>query len=274
MAWKHWDERKFIAPLLKTGQVTSYHAGDDGDLELGVAPKFTILTTGRYSGTVNITVNGKTHATSNACVQDKNTGLMFHREVIQADIGPAGDGKLFWEQWTLGPKIDITFTAATKIIHSVAGDFDIGACCVGRKITISGAAQGGNNQDVTVAAITANDMTVNEVIVNEGAGASVSFASVDDLIWDLKDQANSGSGIAGYTDWRIPNRRELESIANIEYCFSAIDATVFPSTPSDYHWTTSTNPCSTNKAWVVHFHHGSITYYAKRTSKFYMRLVR
>jgi hypothetical protein len=261
------------ALLLKTGQVTSYHADDDGDLQLGIAPSYTVLTTGRYSGTVNITVNGKTHATSNACVQDKNTGLMWHREVIQSDIGPAANGKLFWDQWTLGPKIDISFTAATKVIHSIAGDFDTGACCVGRKITVSGAAQAGNNQVVTVAAITANDMTVNEVIVNEGAGASVSFASVDDLIWDLKDQANANS-LAGYTDWRIPNRKELASIVDLEQCNPCIDGTTFPSTPTTHHWTSSTNPCSTASAWYIYFYDGYTTYGVRQTLKYYVRLVR
>ena len=275
MGWKHWDEEKFIALLLKTGQVASYHAGDDGDLELGIAHSYTVLTTGRYSGTVNITVNGKTHATSNACVKDNNTGKMWHREVIQSDIGPAADGKLFWEQYTLGPKIDISFTAATKIINSVAGDFSITACCIGRKITILGAAQAGNNQVVTVVAITANNMTVNEVLVNEAAGASVSFASVDDLIWDLKDQANANS-LAGYTDWQIPNRKELESIVNIENTMPSINTTIFPSTPSSEHWTSSTPSGYVNYTWRVNFNHGIIDhgYKEKRKSKFYMRLVR
>ena len=274
MGWKHWDEGKFIALLIKTGQKTTYRPialDDDGALELGIAPDFIVLTTGRYSGTVNITVNGKTHATSNDCVQDKNTGLMWHREVIQFDLGPAGDGKFFWEQWTLGPKIDISFTAATKVIHSVAGDFDTGACCVGRKITISGAAQGGNNQDVTVAAITANDMTTNEVIVNEGAGASVSFATVDDLIWDLKDQANANS-LAGYSDWRISNRKELESLIDLGSSGPAIDATIFPSTPILSHWTsTSVNDIL---AWEIYFNIGTANYKTKRTEKYYIRLVR
>ena len=40
------------------------------------------------------------------------------------------------------------------------------------------------------------------------SGASVSFASTDALIRDLKDQANAAN-LAGYSDWRIPNRREL-----------------------------------------------------------------
>ncbi|MCK4525957.1 DUF1566 domain-containing protein [candidate division WOR-3 bacterium] len=273
MAWKHWDERKFITLLLKTGQTTSYQTGDDGDLELGVAHDFAVLTTGRYSGTINITINGKTHATNNACVKDNNTGKMWHREVIQADIGPTANGTLFWGQYTLGPKIDITFTAATKIIHSVAGDFSTGACCVGRKITVSGAAQAGNNQDVTVAAITANDMTVNEVLVNEGAGASVSFASVDDLIWDLKDQANANS-LAGYTDWRIPNRRELESIVDLGQNNPSIDEITFPSTPATYQWTSSTNLNPSSDAWVVIFTKGVVYNNKKITLKMHVRLVR
>ena len=262
------------ASLLKTGQITSYHIGDDGDLELGVAHSYTILTIGQYSGTFNVTINGKTYAFSNACAKDNNTGKMWARTVPQSDIGPANDGKLFWDQYTLGPKIDISFTAATKIIHSVAGDFDINACCVGRKVTISGAAQAGNNQVVTVVGITANDLTTNEALVNEAAGASVSFATKDDLVWDLVDQANVGSGLAGYTDWRLPNRKELESITDIGQCNPTIDGTAFPSTPIDQHWASSANPCSATNVWAVAFTHGNVYNYKKRTSKYFVRLVR
>lgn len=40
--------------LKKTAQTVAYHVGDDGDLEPGVAPSYTILTTGAFSGTTNI----------------------------------------------------------------------------------------------------------------------------------------------------------------------------------------------------------------------------
>ena len=261
------------ALLLKTGQTTKYHDGDDGDLQLGVEPSYDVLTAGQYSGTVNITINAKTATLSNECVRDKRTGKMFARYVVQSNIGPAADGKLFWEQWTLGPKTDISFDAATKKIHSVAGDFDTGACCIGRKITVSGAAQAGNNQDVTVAAITANDITVNETLVNEAAGASVSLATVDDLVWNLVDQANA-NGLGGYNDWRLPNRRELESIVDLGHCNPAMDATVFPSTPNTYHWSASTHPCGSAYAWSVHFDGGYVTHSNKRSYKFYVRLAR
>lgn len=91
--------------LLKTGQTIKYHEGDDGDLELGVAPDFTVLTTGQYSGTTNITINGKTHALSNNCVKDNRTGKMWARYVPNADIGPDNNGKLFWEDTVNGENI-------------------------------------------------------------------------------------------------------------------------------------------------------------------------
>jgi len=262
-----------LCRLLKTGQAISYATGDDGDLELGVPKDYTILTTGQYSGTSNIVINGKTHALSNNCVKDLRTGLMWARYVPTGDIGPAADGKLFWEQWPLANKTDISFDAGTKVINSVAGQFDTAALCVGRKVAITGAAQAGNNQTVTVTAITANNMTVSENIVDEAAGASVSLATVDDLIWDALDQANANS-LGGYNDWRIPNYLELPSIVNLGNCNPCIDTTLFPSTPATHHWTASTGPCSSSSAFYVHFSYGRVYYGNKQTGKYDVRFVR
>ena len=84
------------APLV-TGQTTSYETGDDGDLEKGISREYTVLTSGNYSGTTNITVNAKTVALSNNAVIDEKTGLMWARDVPQSDIGPDSDGKLLWK---------------------------------------------------------------------------------------------------------------------------------------------------------------------------------
>ena len=256
---------------LKTGQTTSYQDGDDGDLEKGVAKDYRILTAGQYSGTTNITINGKTHALSNECVRDNRTGLMWARYVPAADIGPATDGKLFWEQWTLEDKEDISFAAATKIINSVAGEFDVNALCVGRKFTVSGSAN--NDGEKTVAAITANNITVEETLVDEAAGASVTIATVDDLIWNMVDQANANS-LGGYSDWRVPNYLELPSIVNLGAYNPCIDTTVFPSTPSNYHWTSSTRPGYAAYAFNVTFGTGFVSYSGKKTNEYYVRLVR
>ena len=262
---------KIITNLLKTGQTVSYATDDDGYLERGIEKDYTVLTIGQYSGTSNIVINGKTHALSNNCVKDLNTGLMWARYVATADIGPAANGQLFWEQWPLGPKIDISFANATSIINSAAGEFDILALCVGRKFTVSGS--GHNDGTYTVTAITVNDITVAEALADEAAGASVSFATVDDLIWDALAQVNANN-LGGFNDWRIPNYFELPKLVNIGNCSPAIDTTVFPSTPNDYHWTSSTYPCGSAYAFRVYFVSGSGSSGVKKTNKFYLRFVR
>lgn len=83
--------------LLKTGQTTQYSSKeDDGYWQKGRDRAYLVLSTGQYSGTVDIVLNGKTHALSNNCVKDGVTGLMWARYVPGADIGPDNDGKLFW----------------------------------------------------------------------------------------------------------------------------------------------------------------------------------
>ena len=81
----------------KTGQTTQYNGmADDGATQRGKARDFEILTTGQYSGTTNITVNGKTNALTNNCVKDHATGLMWVRDTINNDLGPSSDGLVKW----------------------------------------------------------------------------------------------------------------------------------------------------------------------------------
>ncbi len=255
---------------LKTGQTDSYATGDDGDLELGVARSYTVYTTGQYSGTTNITINGKTHALSNNCVIDNRTGLMWARYVPTADIGPAANGQLFWEAWTI-TKTDISFVNATGKIHSAGGDFDTGALCAGRVFTISGTDS--NDGTYTVSAIDANDITTVEGVVEEIAGDTVVVTTVDDLIWDFLAQANANS-LGGYTDWRIPNYLELPTIVDLGEFNPCINTTVFPSTPSSYYWVASTRPGSITYALRVVFDNGNIYFGTKQMSKYSVRLCR
>ena len=259
-----------ISAPLKTGQTVSYATGDDGDLEKGNARSYTALTTGQYSLTTDITINGKTHALSNECVQDNRTGLMWARYVPTADIGPGDDGQLFWEQWTLAAN-SCTFDAATKTITAAAGTpFDVGALCVGRKITLSGTAS--NDGVVTVAVISTTVITTVEALTDEGP-VNTTFATLDDLIWDALDQANANS-LGGYADWRIPNYNELISLVDLGRYSPSIDVTAFPSTPNSHHWTSSTRPDYTTYAFIVDFGNGYVLYINKRPARHYLRLVR
>ena len=259
-----------IAGLLKTGQTVLYVTGDDGDLELGIAKNYTILSTGQYSGTSNIVVNGKTNALSNNCVKDNRTGLMWARHVSVADIGPATDGRLFWEQWTLAAESCTFATVGDTITAAVGNPFDVSALCIGRKITITGTAN--NNGIVTVTSITTSEITVAENLTNEGP-VNTTFATLDDLIWDALAQANANS-LGGFNDWRIPNYFELPSIVNLGNCNPCIDTTVFPSTPAAYHWTSSTRPGNSSYAFYVSFSNGYVLGSVKQANKYYLRFVR
>lgn len=181
---------------LKTGQTVKYKDGDDGDLEKGVSRSYTVLTTGQYSGTSNITVNSKTVALSNECVKDNRTGLMWARYVPQSDIGPGNDGMLYWEDAV-------------------------------------------NSED----------------------------------IFEFCDQAN-GAELGGYSDWRVPNYYELPSLVDLGTYSPCIDTTTLPSTPSTYHWTSSTRPDHPPIAFYVYFTNGIVSYGNKAEFAFYCRLVR
>jgi len=260
-----------ISGLLKTGQTTSYHPGDDGDLEKGIAHDFTVLTTNQYSGLTAITINGKTCDLSNNCVKDNNTGLMWARYVPQTDIGAGADGKLFWDAWTLTDKTTVSFDATSKEIRDSASGFDTAALCAGRKFTIAGSAS--NNNTFTVESITTGVIVVSETVVDEAAGASITITTVDDLIWNFADQANAKT-LGGYNDWRVPNKTELESIVDLGLAYPCINTTVFPSASSNSYWTSSARAGDSSRAFFVYFSYGYVSCYYKAQTRLYVRLAR
>ena len=79
--------------------------------------------------------------------------------------------------------------------------------------------------------------------------------------------------LAGYTDWRLPNRRELFSIVDFSASTPSINATAFPGTVSSYYWSSTSRASSTTLAWYVRFDYGLVNAYYK-TSTYYVRCVR
>ena len=60
----------------------------------------------------------------------------------------------------------------------------------------------------------------------------------------------------GRNDWRLPNKNELESIVKIDTSSPAIDTTAFPSTPSQFYWSSTTYTQSPADVWYVGFFDG------------------
>lgn len=58
--------------------------------------------------------------------------------------------------------------------------------------------------------------------------------------------------------WRLPNIKELSSIADKSRSNPAIDTTAFPATPSNWFWSSSPYVGYPVNAWVVGFYDGSV----------------
>ena len=74
--------------------------------------------------------------------------------------------------------------------------------------------------------------------------------------------AEGGTGLAEHNDWRIPNLRELLSIADYGLANTAIDP-IFGPTAVAVYWSSTTFAIGTSIAWYVHFGVGVADYHRK-----------
>jgi len=81
------------------------------------------------------------------------------------------------------------------------------------------------------------------------------------------------AGLAGYSDWRIPNMNELMSIRGTAAASAVPDTTAFPSFPASVAWSSTTAPNATTFAIQGNFLSGSLPAVVKTTTS-YALLVR
>lgn len=103
------------------------------------------------------------------------------------------------------------------------------------------------------------------------SGKAVTYTWQDALHY--AQNLNANGGFAGYTDWRLPNIKELSSIVEDQCVDPAINATVFPNTPSRLFWSSSPVADVSYDAWYVIFLNG-VTSNDDKDSGNYVRLVR
>ena len=104
------------------------------------------------------------------------------------------------------------------------------------------------------------------------SGSTCAIGTAANVTWAAALAQTIADTTAGYDDWRLPNKKELESI--VETCGSSppINLTVFPGTPSAYFWS-STSAQNGGAAWRVLFIEGATNAGAKSNSGM-VRLVR
>lgn len=77
-------------------------------------------------------------------------------------------------------------------------------------------------------------------------GKRVTFAEAEKAVAELGD------------GWRLPTRRELESIQDLSRHNPCIDTAEFPDTQSESYWTSTPCAWSASARWAVDFNAGSI----------------
>jgi hypothetical protein len=77
---------------------------------------------------------------------------------------------------------------------------------------------------------------------------------------DTEDFINAlnSAHFGGYSDWRLPTIKELDSIVNLDipYPGPTINTTYFPNTVSSFYWSSTTSAYNTYVAWGVYFGYG------------------
>ncbi|AUJ71233.1 Lcl C-terminal domain-containing protein [Pseudoalteromonas sp. NC201] len=91
--------------------------------------------------------------------------------------------------------------------------------------------------------------------------------------WVQALNAPKNNNLAGFTDWYLPNIKELSSIVETSCFYSSINQTVFPGTPSDAYWSSSPAAFPHRAVWVVDFQYGFDGLHAGG-NHLYVRLVR
>jgi hypothetical protein len=71
-----------------------------------------------------------------------------------------------------------------------------------------------------------------------------------------------GLSWGGFTDWRLPDIDELQSIVDYRYVSTSVDPAVFPGLSSN-GWSSTTRATTSGAAWVVNFEFGTTSSIAK-----------
>ena len=104
-------------------------------------------------------------------------------------------------------------------------------------------------------------------------GTCSNAADATEHTWQAALEAAEDYTFATYSDWRLPNIKELSSLAARDRHGPSINSSIFPNTPSDWYWSASPNAGNSSDAWRLYFSYG-YDYLNNRNHYHHVRLVR
>jgi len=96
--------------------------------------------------------------------------------------------------------------------------------------------------------------------------------SIKNTTWTTAIDYCETLSLGGYTDWRLPNKKELLSIVDYGTYNPAISP-IFQNTSSSNYWPSTSYAYGTSYAWIVDFYNG-LTFRNDKTNAYTVRCVR
>ena len=110
-------------------------------------------------------------------------------------------------------------------------------------------------------------------ITDLDTGLTWQQAEVSAITWESALQYAEGLTLGGFSDWRLPNIKELQSINDESLTSPSVNTNFFVGANTSRHWSSTTVVNLTNRAWHVDFQLGLVSYEDKLNNLF-VRCVR
>jgi len=114
----------------------------------------------------------------------------------------------------------------------------------------------------------------NGTVTDNATGLMWQQAEPGSMTWASALSYCEGLPLGGYSDWRLPNVKELESITDDTRYGPAIDTAFFPNAYTSNYWSSTTGAGSPVYAWVVLSAYGRVNSYIDKNYYNYVRCVR
>ena len=185
----------------------------------------------------------------------------------------------------LSPSLDITYfpyytSSATTIHYWTASDYHDDPTKVWKMQLSWGIIEVASKQEMNKIRCVSGAPEPAPSYTDNGDGTVTD--NVTSLMWEQKT-ADGGSGdkertytwkdslaycedliMGSFSDWRLPNPKELERIVDLEKSSPAVDTTYFPNTKNGFYWTgTSCVGCHKFKAFSYNFSDGELSFGVK-----------